>query len=109
MAWNTHRHVEAWYGIMGLGAICHTLNPRLFQADLEYIINHAEDCVLLYDTTFIPLVDAVRSGLALPRLPFPEQLSLWLLRALLGLRTSPLLLWMPVCALKCSIEFEVQA
>eukprot|EP00884_Botryococcus_braunii_P008923 jgi/Botrbrau1/18031/Bobra.0062s0022.1 len=61
MAWNTHRHVEAWYGIMGLGAICHTLNPRLFPADLEYIINHAEDCVLLYDITFIPLVEELRS------------------------------------------------
>lgn len=42
LAWNTHRHLECWYGIMGIGAVCHTLNPRLFDADLEYIINDAE-------------------------------------------------------------------
>jgi acyl-CoA synthetase (AMP-forming)/AMP-acid ligase II len=53
------RHLESWYGIMGIGAVCHTLNPRLFLADLEYIINHAEDCVILYDITFIDLVNKV--------------------------------------------------
>lgn len=42
LAWNTVRHMEAWYAIAGLGAVCHTLNPRLFEADLEYIINHAQ-------------------------------------------------------------------
>ena len=41
MAWNTERHMEAWFGIMGNGAICHTLNPRLFAEQLEYIVNHA--------------------------------------------------------------------
>jgi hypothetical protein len=41
LAWNTTRHLEAWYGIMGLGAVCHTLNPRLSDKDLVYIINHA--------------------------------------------------------------------
>jgi acyl-CoA synthetase (AMP-forming)/AMP-acid ligase II len=59
MAWNTMRHLESWYGIMGIGAVCHTLNPRLFLADLEYIINHAEDCVILYDITFIDLINKV--------------------------------------------------
>ena len=56
MAWNTHRHVEAWYGIMGLGAVCHTLNPRLFAGQIEYIANHAEDRALFFDTTFAPVV-----------------------------------------------------
>ncbi|CAL8464941.1 g4476 [Coccomyxa elongata] len=56
LAWNTSRHVEAWYGIMGLGAICHTLNPRLFLADLEYIANHAEDSVLMFDVDLVDLV-----------------------------------------------------
>ena len=42
LAWNTERHVEAWFGIMGNGAICHTLNPRLFAEQLDYIINHAD-------------------------------------------------------------------
>ena len=52
MAWNTDRHMETWYGIMGIGAICHTINPRLFADQLVYIFNHAEDRVLFVDTTF---------------------------------------------------------
>jgi AMP-binding enzyme len=47
MAWNTTRHMEAWYGIMGIGAVCHTLNPRLFEKELEYIINHAGESAWL--------------------------------------------------------------
>jgi acyl-CoA synthetase (AMP-forming)/AMP-acid ligase II len=56
LAWNTHRHVEAWYGISGMGAVAHTLNPRLFAEQLIYIANHAEDLALLFDITFAPLV-----------------------------------------------------
>jgi len=56
LAWNTARHMEAWYGIMGIGAVCHTLNPRLFAEQLCYIINHAEDKVLLTDLTFLPVL-----------------------------------------------------
>ena len=59
MAWNTDRHMEAWYGIMGIGAICHTLNPRLFAEQLVYIINHAEDKILFVDLTFVPVVEAI--------------------------------------------------
>ena len=59
MAWNTDRHVEVWYGIMGIGAISHTLNPRLFAEQLVYIINHAEDRVLFVDLTFVPVVEAI--------------------------------------------------
>ena len=43
LAWNTQRHLETWYAIAGQGAICHTINPRLFEGQIEYIINHAED------------------------------------------------------------------
>jgi acyl-CoA synthetase (AMP-forming)/AMP-acid ligase II len=63
MAWNTERHVEAWFGIMGLGAICHTLNPRLFAEQLDYIINHAEDDIVFVDLTFVPVLEALRGRL----------------------------------------------
>jgi fatty-acyl-CoA synthase len=56
LAWNTTRHLEAWYGIMGLGAVCHTLNPRLSPADLTYIINHAGDSWILSDVPLLPLL-----------------------------------------------------
>lgn len=64
LAWNTYRHVEAWYAISGIGAICHTVNPRLFPDQIEFIINHAEDKVLLVDLTFADLVRTL-----LPKLP----------------------------------------
>ena len=60
LAWNTARHVEAWYGIMGMGAICHTLNPRLFAEQLVYIINHADDRIILTDLTFLPILASIR-------------------------------------------------
>lgn len=63
MAWNTDRHVETWFGIMGLGAICHTLNPRLFAEQLVYIINHAEDRMIFVDPTFVPLLQAIAGKL----------------------------------------------
>jgi len=56
LAWNTARHIEAWYGIMGMGAVCHTLNPRLFAEQLCYIINHAEDKIIFTDLTFVELL-----------------------------------------------------
>ena len=56
LAWNTARHIEAWYGIMGIGAVCHTLNPRLFAEQLCYIINHADDQVIFTDLTFLPVL-----------------------------------------------------
>ena len=59
LAWNTGRHMEIWYGIMGVGAVCHTLNPRLFPEQLIYIINHAEDQIIFVDLTFIPLLEAI--------------------------------------------------
>jgi fatty-acyl-CoA synthase len=64
LAWNTARHMEAWYGIMGIGAVCHTLNPRLFPDQLCYIIGHAEDKVLFTDLTFVPLLRQYRDRMA---------------------------------------------
>jgi fatty-acyl-CoA synthase len=57
LAWNTWRHVESWYGISGAGAVAHTINPRLFEEQITYIANHAEDRVLFFDLTFIKLVE----------------------------------------------------
>lgn len=63
LAWNTYRHFECWYGISGMGGILHTVNPRLFPEQLDYIINHAEDKYLFIDTTFVPLLEALQSKL----------------------------------------------
>jgi fatty-acyl-CoA synthase len=63
MAWNTARHMEAWYGIMGMGAVCHTLNPRLFAEQLVYIINHAEDKLIFVDLTFVPILEGIQDKL----------------------------------------------
>jgi len=59
LAWNNHRHLEAYYAISGSGMVIHTCNPRLHLDQLIYIINHAEDRVLLFDATFAPLISAV--------------------------------------------------
>ncbi len=59
LAWNTQRHVECWYGISGMGAVAHTVNPRLFEEQIIYIINHAGDRVLFFDLTFVPLVERI--------------------------------------------------
>jgi acyl-CoA synthetase (AMP-forming)/AMP-acid ligase II len=63
MAWNSWRHLEIWYGVMGLGAIVHTLNPRLFTDQLAYIINHAEDQWIFIDLTFVPLFEKLQDSL----------------------------------------------
>jgi len=57
LAWNTFRHFELYYGISGIGAVCHTINPRLFDDQIVYIVNHASDRLLFVDTTFLPLVE----------------------------------------------------
>jgi len=57
LAWNTHRHVECWYGISGMGGVAHTINPRLFEEQIAYIANHAEDRLLFLDLTFVGLVE----------------------------------------------------
>jgi 3-(methylthio)propionyl---CoA ligase len=59
IAWNNHRHLEAYYGVSGSGMVMHTCNPRLHPQQLIYIINHAEDEVVLFDATFAPLVKGI--------------------------------------------------
>jgi fatty-acyl-CoA synthase len=64
LAWNTWRHFELYYGISGIGAVCHTINPRLFDEQIVYIVNHARDRILFVDTSFTPLVERL-----LPQFP----------------------------------------
>jgi fatty-acyl-CoA synthase len=56
LAWNTHRHLELYYGVSGIGAICHTINPRLFIDQIIYICRHAEDTTMFFDLTFLDIV-----------------------------------------------------
>lgn len=63
IAWNNHRHLESWYGISGSGYICHTINPRLFPEQLTFIINDADDKVLIFDKTFLNLVLSFKATL----------------------------------------------
>lgn len=58
IAWNGYRHLELYFGVPGMGAIVHTLNPRLHPDDLVFIVGHAEDRLLFVDLTFLPLVEA---------------------------------------------------
>jgi fatty-acyl-CoA synthase len=60
LAMNHSRHLVAWYGVAGMGGIIHTINPRLFDDQLAFIANHAEDKVLLYDRAFAPIVEKMR-------------------------------------------------
>ncbi len=63
IAWNGYRHLEAYYAISGIGAVCHTINPRLFPQQIAYIVNHAEDRFVLIDLTFLPLMEALADHL----------------------------------------------
>ncbi|SDO93054.1 fatty-acyl-CoA synthase [Ralstonia sp. 25mfcol4.1] len=59
LAWNGYRHLEIYYGVSGMGAVCHTINPRLFPEQIAYIVNHADDQFIFFDATFLPLVEGV--------------------------------------------------
>jgi 3-(methylthio)propionyl---CoA ligase len=63
LAWNTWRHLETWYGITGIGAVYHTINPRLFPDQIAYIVNHAEDRLMFLDLTFVPLMEKLQDKL----------------------------------------------
>ena len=63
LAWNGYRHFELYFGISGIGAVCHTINPRLFHEQIEYIANHAGDRLLFVDLTFVPLVEKLAERL----------------------------------------------
>lgn len=69
LAWNTHRHLELYYGISGLGAICHTINPRLFFEQVVFICNHAEDRVVFFDLSFVELAEKLA--------PFCPSIKAW--------------------------------
>jgi acyl-CoA synthetase (AMP-forming)/AMP-acid ligase II len=64
MAWNNFRHFELYYAVSGIGAVCHTINPRLFDEQIVYIVNHARDRLLFVETSFLPVIERLR-----PRLP----------------------------------------
>ena len=61
LAWNGYRHFELYYGVSGSGRVLHTINPRLHPDQIAWIANHAEDQVLCFDMSFLPLVQAVHS------------------------------------------------
>jgi acyl-CoA synthetase (AMP-forming)/AMP-acid ligase II len=68
LAWNTHRHLELYFAVSGMGAVLHTVNPRLFPEQIEYILNHAESTVLFFDITFTDLVRALAPRLSSARI-----------------------------------------
>ena len=59
IAWNGYRHFELYYGVAGIGAVCHTINPRLHPSQIAYIAGHAADAYLFTDLTFVPLLEAI--------------------------------------------------
>src|SRR5690348_72068 len=63
LAMNHDRHLVAWFGVVGMGGVLHTLNPRLFDDQLTYIVNHAEDRVILYDRAFAPIIERLKPHL----------------------------------------------
>ncbi len=63
MAWNDYRHLELYYAISCSGMVCHTINPRLFDEQIEYIVNHAEDQWLFIDPLFVPKLEALQDKL----------------------------------------------
>jgi acyl-CoA synthetase (AMP-forming)/AMP-acid ligase II len=79
LAWNSHRHLEIYYGVTGSGRVLHTVNPRLFPDQIQYIMHHAEDAVVCFDPVFAQLVEELA-----PRLPL---VSAWV--ALCGRSAMP--------------------
>ncbi|MGH1453902.1 MAG: long-chain fatty acid--CoA ligase [Paracoccaceae bacterium] len=63
LAWNGYRHFELYYAISGIGAVCHTINPRLSAEQMIYIVNHAKDRMIFVDTTFVPILEALKAHL----------------------------------------------
>ena len=64
LAWNDHRHFELYYAVSCSGRVCHTVNPRLFNEQIAYIIKHAEDRLVFLDPMFVPLLEALQDQLA---------------------------------------------
>jgi fatty-acyl-CoA synthase len=100
LAWNTFRHFELYYAISGIGAVCHTINPRLFDDQIVYIINHAEDRLLFIDASFAPLIERLA-----PHLP-TECRIVWMTEESTEPATSPGLLGLPCHEALISAEDE---
>lgn len=96
LAWNDYRHLELYYAVSGMGAVCHTVNPRLAQDDLAFIMNDAADGLLFADPGFAPLVAALAprvptlravillcDAAAMPELPLPAGVALHAYEALM--------------------------
>ena len=90
LAWNDHRHLEIYYGVSGSGAVCHTINPRLFADQIVYIVNHAADRLLFIDPMFWPLVQKL-----MPKMPTLEHIVVM---------TAPQL--MPKDSLDAALNYE---
>ena len=60
LAWNGYRHLELYFAISGIGAVCHTINPRLFGDQIAYIINHAKDKIIFIDLSFVPVLEGIK-------------------------------------------------
>jgi fatty-acyl-CoA synthase len=80
LAMNQDRHLAAWFGVPGMGGVLHTLNPRLFDEQLTYIINHAEDRVILYDRAFAPIIERLKPQLTSTKhfISFDDEYDSWL-------------------------------
>ena len=90
MAWNSYRHLELYWAISGMGAVCHTVNPRLATDDITYIVNHAGDQALFVDPSFLPVIARIAPTIAgsvrhvvllaergdMPNLPLPAGMTL---------------------------------
>ena len=63
LAWNTYRHVELYYAVAGIGAVCHTVNPRLHEDQIEYIVRHGGDGIVFVDLSFVPLLERLAAHL----------------------------------------------
>ncbi|MBB6123011.1 long-chain fatty acid--CoA ligase [Sphingobium subterraneum] len=72
LGWNSAQHFEAWYGIVGIGAVCHTLNPRLLADQLAYLVGHAGNRVIFADRACLPILEAI-----LPRCPSVEHVVIF--------------------------------
>jgi fatty-acyl-CoA synthase len=64
LAWNGYRHLELYYAVSGMGAVLHTINPRLHPDQIAWIANHAEDRLLCFDSTFLPIIEAIAPKLS---------------------------------------------
>jgi acyl-CoA synthetase (AMP-forming)/AMP-acid ligase II len=64
LAWNDYRHLELYYAVSGTGMVCHTINPKLFPEQVNYIINHAEDRFIFVDVLVVPLLEALKDHIS---------------------------------------------